>query len=255
MITKSELQVAHEAMRAARGDTAPPSLQDFLAYAEGDLPEADAARVRELLVAHPDLLRAATMPFPSGDAAPGEDGYLSEHEVARQWKSFQRSIGAAPADRSSSLWRATAALAAALAVILGVLLWQSAANERRLTRQLTEPRVAGYQLLLPDGQRGPGNAPTLTPTGDSYLLAAAIIGATPFDRYRLELVDLTTHRTLWRRDDLARPDSDTFAILLPRETFHPGPFQVVLYGVNGTLAEKLATYTVVAPGGPPVPNP
>jgi len=253
MITKSELQTAHQAMRAA-GAVAPPPAEDVLAYAQGELPEAEEARVRELLVAHPDMLRAATMPFPS-DAEPGDDGYLSEHEVARQWKAFQNAFvlrNAAAADaqpdrRSLNVWRTAAAVAVALAVTLGGLLWQSAENGRRLTQQLTEPRVAGYQLLLPDGQRGPGSVPTLTPVGDSYLIATPILGATPFDTYRLEIVDLTSHRSVWRRDGLSRPDSDTFAILIPRETFHPGMFQVVLYGVNGKVAEKLATYTVAVP--------
>lgn len=246
MITKSELQAAHQAIRAGGSSLAPPSAEEVLAYVQGRLSEAEEVRVRELLVAHPDMLRAATMPFPSGDAEPGGDGYLSEHEVARQWKSFQRSTGASR-DRSRNSWRATAAIAAALAVTLGALLWQSTENARRLTQQLTEPRVAGYQLLLPDGQRGPGGVPTLTPVGDSYLIATPILGATPFDTYHLEIVDLTTNRSVWRRDNLAHPDSETFAILIPRETFHPGMFQIVLYGVNGQVIEKLATYTVSVP--------
>jgi hypothetical protein len=241
MITKSELQAARQSMGNG-ANVEPPSAEEVLAYIQGELPETEEARVRELLVAHPDMLRAATMPFPSGDA-----GDLSEHEVARQWKSFQRSMGTVSTDRSLNVWRTAAALAAALAITLGGLLWQSAEHARLLTQQLTEPRVAGYQLLLPDGQRGPGGVSTLAPVGDSYLVATPILGAVPFDTYRLELVDLTTRRSLWRRDGLPRPDSDTFAILIPRQTFHPGMFQVVLYGVNGKLAEKLATYTVTVP--------
>jgi hypothetical protein len=243
MITKSELQAAHQARRAAGANLEPPSAEEVLAYVEGELPEAEEARVRELLVAHPDMLRAATMPFPTADAAPGDESDLSEHEVARQWRVFQRG-GTASSDRAQNVWRAAAAIAAAVAITFGALLWQSAGNARRLTRQLTEPRVAGYQLLLPDGQRGPGGVPTLTPVGDSYLVATPILGAAPFDTYRLEIVDLASNRSVWRRDGLPRPDSDTFAILIPRDTFHPGMFQVVLYGVNGKLAEKLATYTV-----------
>jgi hypothetical protein len=246
MITKSELQAAHRASRATGAYLEPPSAEETLKYVQGELSEADTTRVRELLVAHPDMLRAATMPFPP-DAVPGSDGFLSEYETARQWKSFRRSMGTASPDRSLNVWRAAAALAAALAITLGGLLWQSAENARRLTRQLTEPRVAGYQLLLPDGQRGPGGASTLTPVGDSYLVATPILGAVPFDQYRLEIVDLASNRSVWRRDGLPRPDSDTFAILIPRQTFHPGMFQIVLYGVNGKLAEKVATYTVTVP--------
>jgi hypothetical protein len=156
-------------------------------------------------------------------------------------------MGTVSPDRSLNVWRTAAAIAAALAITLGGLLWQSAEHARLLTQQLTEPRVAGYQLLLPDGQRGPGGVSTLTPVGDSYLVATPILGAVPFDTYRLEIVDLTTRRSVWRRDGLPRPDSDTFAILIPRQTFHPGMFQVVLYGVNGKLAEKVATYTVSVP--------
>src|SRR5436309_6784429 len=91
MTTKSELSAANRDLiaekRASLGD--PPSAEEMLAYTRGELAPGEEARIRELLIAYPDLARTLTAPFPEG-AEPDHPDYLSEHEFARHWKALQK---------------------------------------------------------------------------------------------------------------------------------------------------------------------
>jgi hypothetical protein len=245
MITKSELQALHGQMLADRRRRLgpPPTNEELFQFMRGELPPADEARVRELLIAYPELLRAMTEPFPHDDAKPGEVGYLSEDELARHWERLQTRIhNGAPSREARVLrmWqRATLALAAALAVTFGGLLWQGA----RTRHELLAPRVvADQQVLLPDGRRGPDGVTTITPQGDAFLLAVPLIDASEFAAYRLEL--LRGDEVLWASASQQRPANDTFTILVPRSFLAAGRYQIVVYGVSGDRQERIATYSI-----------
>lgn len=246
MITKSELQKAYRTTGEDAEASGIPTAEEVLAYVEGKLSPEDDARVRALLIAHPEMLRAASQPFPSEDAAPGDADYLSPAEVTAQWRTFQGVPVSTGGGRVLQFWRVSAALAAGLAVVLGSLLWLSESKQRRLSHELGVPRITGYQMLMPDGQRGLDGVSTLTPVGDTYVIATPFFGAEPFDRYRLEIIDGAKH-LVWRSEPVARPDNDTFVTIVPRATLKQGSFQIVLYGISGSSAQPVATYSFVVP--------
>lgn len=239
MITKEELQAVHQQMRKERGAVPPPTAEEVLAYVNGELAGEEEERVRKALVDHPDMARAAVIDFPSEEPKPGDDGYLSEHELARRWVALRREL---PADNGASslrAWRVSTALAAALALTLGILLWQSEMRAR-------SPRVViDRQILLPDGQRGatPPETMTVTAHGDTYLLVAPIVGLDRYDRYRVDL--RSSSRTVWRSDVFPAPENDAFAIVVPRSLLRAGHYEIALHGINGKAETSVATYSFV----------
>jgi hypothetical protein len=226
----------------------PPAVEEMLAYGRGELSPEEESRVRELLVAYPELARAMAAQFPSDDAQPGDDDYLSDEDVAKQWARLPerirgRSAERVPEGRVLRFWQAFGAIAATLAIVSGALLW-------RAQSQLAQPRIAwDEQLLEPDGRRGNGDAsPILSAEGESVLLVAPLINQPYSADYRVELVDVTqTPRTVWSSSSLRRRANDSFAILVPRSFLTPGKYQVVLYGMDGGKEERMATYTLRVP--------
>jgi len=238
MITRAELREMHGAMLAERqGHLDPPTNEELFAFMNGTLKPEDEARVREALVAYPDMARAMAEPFPKDDAQPGDDDYLSDAEVDKRWNAVRAQV---IGDSDVRIWRWTAlALAATLVVAFGGLLWQH--------QQSLAPRVAvDGQLLLPDGQRGSGQQSVImTPRGDAYVLITPIIDPSPsFTAFRLEIVREGSAAPLWSSAPLPRPANDTFQLVVPASFLKPGKYQVIAYGVNGERQEKVATYSV-----------
>jgi len=222
----------------------PPTAEEMLAYTRGELSSEEEARVQERLVAHPDLVRTLTEPFPTEGANPGDADYLSDAEFATHWalmqKRMRREMPAA-GGHVVQFWRYSTAIAATVAVVLGTLLLQT-------SLKLAQPRaVWEQQVLFPDGRRGASSeTATLTAKGESVLLIMPLIGQRDYDRYRIEVVDAASERPIWRNDAL-RPEDDAFAILVPRRFLKPGTYRVVIYGISGAGEERLATYSVRAP--------
>jgi hypothetical protein len=237
MITKSDLQAVLDEMRTEdrRTRREPPTVEEMLAYRRGELSGDEEARIRETLIRWPELLRALMTPYPEDDA-------IEPEVLERQWSAMRHHIGAGSGGRVLTFRNALTAIAAALAITFGTLLWQA-------RQELRSPRALPQQTLMPDGQRGNGDpAITLTGSGDAYLLAPTLIGDQTFERYRFELVDsFTPPRTAWRSGDVQPTEDSTFAVLVPRSFVAPGRYQLILYGVNGERREKLETYTVRVP--------
>lgn len=231
MITKSELQAIHGQLVAERRRRLgpPPTNEELFAFMRGELSGDDEARVRELLIAYPELARAMSEPFP-------EEGDLSEIELAAHWKSLQTRIHGHPAERRVRFWQWTsAALAAAMMLAFGGIVWQRQAS--------LAPRVATSHLLMTDVQRGSGDAATLIPAGDdSYELVISMVDPERFDRYRLELTTAAAARTLWNSEPMRRPGNDTFRVVVPGRFLAPGRYQVVVWGVSGARQERIAAY-------------
>src|SRR6266540_3152077 len=158
MITKSDFQaVNQELMAGARRRLGePPTSEEMLAYTRGEMSPEEEASFRERLLCYPELVRTLTAPFPTEGAAPGDPDFLSDEELAKHWASLQtRMQGRSREGRVVPFWRAFGAIAAALAVALGALLW-------RAEWKLAQPRVVSdEQVLLPDGQRGQGEIATV----------------------------------------------------------------------------------------------
>jgi hypothetical protein len=238
MIRKADWQDALDGMTAEdrRRLGPPPAAEEVAAYMNGTLAAEEEARVRELLVAYPELARTLTMPFPEDDEPLPE---LDHH-----WAEFQARVAPPRAEggRVLQFWRAAAALAAALAVVFGALFL-------RAQSRLDEPRAAWQIAVLEmDGHRGPaGPATVIRPAGESLMLVVPLIGTSPYREYRLALT--SGERTLWRSDTLRRDDETTsFSIDVPSSFLEPGRYRVELYGVDGEREEKLGTYSLVAGG-------
>jgi hypothetical protein len=243
MITKLDWQAVHAQLLAERrrrlGD--PPTVEEMLAYSRGELSQEDEERVRALLVSYPELLRALNADFDDDDAQPGDPDYFSEEAVTRQWNEFQQRVGRrggeSDAGRVLPFWRATAAIAAALAVAFGALLW-------RAQSKLDDPRLGMWQekSLEPEGYRGRGDAlPAFSSEADMFLLTLMLLDERSFPSYRIDIVADGSNRPVWS-SEATRPEDDNFTIIVPRAFLPPGTYRASIRGVDGTRDERLATY-------------
>jgi hypothetical protein len=210
----------------------PPTAEEVLAYTRGELSPQEEDRVRALLVAYPELAKTLTAPFPSDD-----DDSLSSDEVSKRWKSFQSRIHNG-GGKVLQFWRVSTALAAALALVFGGLLWREMSRGPRVLPEA--------QLLYSDGQRGStrGAGTTLTGTDDKVLLIVPLYHARGFEQFRLEIVSVGMHsRTVWRGEVQPLRADNTFPIEVRRSFFDEGAYRVVLYGVGGGREERLDTFT------------
>jgi hypothetical protein len=221
----------------------PPTAEEMLAFTRGELTAEEAARIRERLIAHPELVRTLTAPFPE-PAEPGHPDYLSDDEFAERWAALQKRRQRPEGGRVLQFWRAFGAIAAALAVVFGTMLW-------RERMELRKPRAVWEQLdLYPDGRRGPGGESNqLTAGGDSVLLLPELGTDPSIDSYRAEIVDAAVDppRMVWKSDALHRSDNGSLVILVRRDFFKPGKYQLRVYGITGARQEPLSTYTIRVP--------
>lgn len=239
MTTRSEWKAASRALMAEDRQRfgEPPTAEEVMALTRGELPAEEAARVRERLVAYPDLVRTLTVPFPTEGARPGDQDYMSDDEFATHWAALQKRRQRPSGGRVLQFWQAFGAIAAALAVVFGALFWQAKS-------ELTKPRAVWEQEIYPDGRRGGGEASTeLAADVESFLL---VTGDSAFEKYRVEIVDVAANppQTLWRSDSVTRRADGALAIVVHRKLFKPGKYQLVLYGVSGARQEPLSTYTI-----------
>ena len=242
MITKSDWQTVNRQLMAddRRRTEEPPAAEEMFAYVRGELASEQEARVQERFVCRPELVRTLTEAFPVEGASPGDPDFMPDDEFERHWAAMQTRMRGGNRDggRVVRFWRMSAALAAALALTFGALLWRTA-------QKVDEPHaVWSEQVLLPDGRRGPAAEPaTLTAQGDPVLLVTPLIGPRNFREYRLELVDLASKRIVWSSPMLTPHRDDALAILVQRKFLRPGTYQVVVYG-RGAEDERVATYSL-----------
>lgn len=238
MITKADWDAVHDELAEERrrelGE--PPTLEESRAFFAGTLPPEDEARVRELLIWNPDLARALVEPIPDERAMPGEPGFVSEVELERRWKALRTRMRRAP--RPVQFWRASAAVAAMLAIVFGGLLWRAESESDRLRRELTEPRIVSDQREMGGAMRG-GVATAADAEGD-VVLVAPLFNHPGYEKYRVEMTggDPTT-----RWSETTRMDGYRFSVAVPRD-FPRGTYDVVVYGIDREGERKLEEYRV-----------
>jgi hypothetical protein len=237
MMNQSDWQAVNDNLiaddRAKLGD--PPTVEELLAYERGELPDEDAARVQQLLVAYPELAHAYATPFPDDDID------LPDGVVERQWKAFR--VDENRGARVLQFWRGVASIAAAAAIVFGAMLWQK--QDVR-----PQPRVLPEHVLTPDGSRGLGQHYTITSNGDSILLVVSIIGPTDYETYRLDLVGAASNERIWSSEPLRATSRNTFDVEIPSRTLAPGTYRMIAYGLRGNAQEQVATYTIDMQGSP-----
>ncbi|MBV8516175.1 MAG: hypothetical protein JO197_02120 [Acidobacteria bacterium] len=237
------VQAVSDAELASLGE--PPTDEEVLAFSRGELTGVAEARVREYLVHVPELLDALTAPFPPEDAP----SVLTDAEVAGDWKRIRAPIKPA---RPWYIRKGWAIAASVTALALGGLLMESHQTNRRLEHELAEPRTnLDNRLLLPDGERGLGEdrAATLPGGNADFVFAAALINAPRYDAYAVALLDLATtpSRLLYSANGLRRHTDNTLTIFVPRAFLPAGRYRLVIYGLQESRRDVLATYTLRVP--------
>ena len=216
----------------------PPMEEEIAAYSRGDLTEDEAARIRALLVVHPEaageVVRRAEF-----------EGILSEEEVEEDWQSLRRRIAADK--RPRPLWIAIAAVLAAAA--LAVLLYETV----RRAAPRDEPRLHGirHEIMPIDVGRGPSEVLPypLPPDEANYLLALRLLGAPPHAQYRLDVVDLRSKPTIIWSGSVASSGEKALEISIPRKFLDPGVvYQLDLRRAEDAEAAPVASYRVRVEG-------
>lgn len=255
MTNKSDWQDANrellEQQRRKLGD--PPTPEELLAYGRGELSESEEERIRDLLVAYPELARMYAAPFPEeGDA-------VSEEQLRAGWNAMQRRLGNrqdsagrpdAEAQRGRVLFRryAPTTIAAMFAVVFFGLFVQAESRARYHAKQGNEPRILGApQELDPDGRRGPDAPTTLRKDGEAYLLKPRLMNQLLYPHYRIELHD-ASGAALWANNS-ARPDDDgAFQIVVPHTFLREGEeYELKIFGVDGKASREVGRYDLAVP--------
>ncbi|HEX8251921.1 MAG TPA: hypothetical protein VF846_02145 [Thermoanaerobaculia bacterium] len=255
--TSTNRELTEEARRKLGN---PPTEEELEAYSRGELAPEEEERIRELLVAYPELARVMFAAAPDDEAAPSDDDYVSEAELLRRFAAVQSRLRPAPqpARRDSGrvlLFRyVPAGIAAGLALVFAGLYAQEASKARGLSTTLQMPRAASeIRLLQSDRMRGGTGesiGATLSADASSYTLVVPVSGASAnIVDYRLEIVDRSTQKRLWVSDTLRAAGADaTLSIFLPREFLRPGTYRIRVYGLAGAEANELDTMLFTVPG-------
>lgn len=219
----------------------PPTFEEAESLSRGELPDAEAERVRALLSVYPDLLRVLTEPVPANAENVLKDAELEADLVALRGRmrgvvrEEPRPSIPFPIQGRSFPWVAIAA-GVLLAVAVGVFLQRTTSGTRQVVT------LALYPETMRRGAAGPP-AITLWQRED-YDLQLVYDSGRPDGDYDLELLDATTDppRRVWLRDVSKRPDG-TFTVRLSTEAMAPGLYRLVLHGADGT-AGPVARYTI-----------
>ena len=252
MTDKSEWQEANrELLAEARGKFgAPPTAEEMLAYSRGELPESEEERVRELLVAYPELARMYSEPFPD-EPQPGDPDYLTGEQVAARFKALRP---AAVPERAARRGRPVffsyvpTAIAAVLALVFFGLFVQAERRARYYAQQGQTPRMlATPQELDPDGNRGPSAATMLRRDGEAYLLKPRLINQVRHPHYQLELRD-ASGKVLWANKTAQPDEDDAFQLVVPHSFLREGEtYRLSIYGVDGETREEVGSYALRVP--------
>ena len=251
MTDKSEWQEANrELLAEARrklGD--PPTAEELLAYSRGELLESEEERIRDLLVAYPDLARMYGEPVPD-EPRPGDPDYLTDEQVTAGFNALRglHPVAGAQRGRVVFLQYFPTAVAAVLAIVFFGLFVQAESRARYYAQQGSMPRMlAAPQELDPDGSRGPGAATMLRKDGEAYLLKPRLINQVRHPHYQLELRDASG--TVLFTNKTAQPDEDdAFQLVVPHSFLLEGEtYRLVIYGVDGETREEAGSYALRVP--------
>lgn len=217
----------------------PPTTEELLAHGRGELPEAEAQRVRVWLEANPDMARALAQPFPEDDAKPGDPGYLAEEEVSRRWAALQKEIRPAARVVRFPVWTA---LAAALAMLFAGLY----AYEMRQTR-LPSLFPLGHELEPADRARGTtGGAQPIDVSQRENDFLLKLSNPERYSFYRIEIWPAAgdSGDPLWTSEP-AQPRHERLELTIPRGFLRPGFYRIKVFGLDDRPTPELADQYLV----------
>jgi hypothetical protein len=245
MTNKTDWQDANRRLvaeqREALGD--PPTAEEMLAYSRGEMSADQEERIRDLLVAYPDLARMYAVAFPAE-----AETDISSEAIDRGFRDVQRRLGVTmmPA-RTPVRYYLPTAIAAALALVFLGLYVQAESRARNDARTYNIPRILGApQELDPDGNRGPAAPTLLRKDGEAYLLKPHLINQVRYPHYTVELRD-AKGTAMWTTH-AAQPDSEgAFQIVIPHAFLRPGAYQLRISGIDGQTRSEVGAYDVAVP--------
>jgi hypothetical protein len=245
MTNKSEWQEANRRLMAEQREKLgePPTAEEMLAYSRGELSESEEERIRDLLVAYPELSRMYAAPF----AEEGEPG-VSDDQIAAGLADVQRRLGGTVVPlRPPVRHYLPTTIAAALALLFLGLFVQAESRARNHARGGQSPRVLGEaQALYPDANRGAAAPTPLRKDGEAYLLRPYLINKVRYPHYNIELHD--AKGLVWTGHAAEPAANDAFQILIPHDFLRPGiPYQLRIIGIDGETPKQVGSYDVAVP--------
>ncbi|HXA18710.1 MAG TPA: hypothetical protein VN380_17075 [Thermoanaerobaculia bacterium] len=239
MISKSVWQNAYrdplekEQMRVGP----PPTDEQIEALQRGDLPDDEAERVREVLSYYPDLVRAMTMPFPDGDEVLTQEELADLAALREKVQTLPKQPAVFPERRQPSRVLAIAASIVVMVAIAGFVVWLATPGETR---------SKATRVLIADGHRAAGaQTPIQLSTRADYLLKPVFRPERSYSEYRLDLLQAdATPRVIWSRNHIRRQPDGSYPVELSTAHLAPGLYELVLYGVDGDSADRMAVYTI-----------
>lgn len=247
MTNKNEWQEANRRLTAEQqqklGD--PPTAEEMLAYSRGEMSAEEEDRIRDLLVAYPEVARMYGAPFP--EEAEVE---VSEEVIAAGYQDLQRRLSGMSnvesiARRAPARNYIPTTIAAALALLFFGLYVQ-AENRARDNAQNHAPYLLGApQELESDGNRGPAAPTVLRKDGDAYLLKTHLINQIRFPHYSIELHD--QKGAVWTSHSAEPDEDDAFLIVIPHGFLRAGvTYQLQIFGVDGQTRRSIGSYNVAS---------
>jgi len=227
MISKSEWQNTYR--RSRNRVDPPPTFEEVDALHSGNLPEAEADRIRDRLAQYPELARVMSAPFP-------EVGELTQEEIDADLAALRKRMPVPMPDRRSSpRVLAVAALLIVTVAIAGIVVWLA---------ERTSQRTTTTRVLYADGHRGAGSqTPIQLSTETDYMLKPVFRPGHAYREYRLDLLD-GRGTTIWSRSGLHREADGSYPVEVSTKALSPGLYQLVLYGADGAAPDRLASYTI-----------
>lgn len=242
MANKSDWQEANRRLMAeqqkALGE--PPTPEELLAYSRGELNESEEERIRDLLVAYPELARTYSARLPE-EPHPG----IADEEVAAGLHDVKQRLGISATPKRRVWYNLPTTIAASLALIFFGLYVQAESRARGHARG-DLPRILGApQELDPDGNRGPAAKTVLRKDGEAYLLKPHLINQVHYPHYSLELH--SANGVVWTAYAAEAAQDDTFEIVIPHSFLRAGDYQLRIVGIDGKTEHPVGSYDVTVP--------
>ncbi|HYI13078.1 MAG TPA: hypothetical protein VEK57_28790 [Thermoanaerobaculia bacterium] len=244
MTNNSEWQEANRRLMAEQREKLgePPTAEEMLAYSRGELDETEEERIRDLLVAYPELARMYAAPFPE-EAEAG----VSDDRVAAGFEELRQRLGGSVVPLRAPVRRyLPTTIAAALALLFFGLFVQAESRARNQERGRLPYILGAPQVLNSDPNRGVGKPTPLSKDGEAYLLQPYLINQPRYPHYSIELND--AGGVVWTSHAAEAAADDSFQIVIPHDFLRAGGiYQLRIFGIDGEMRQRLGSYDMEVP--------
>jgi hypothetical protein len=263
---RDDLTASFRALMAAkrRDLGAPPTPEELLAYRDGLLAEADRERVERKIDAFPEAARALLdlEAFPDVEPAPGMRASTDE-EIAAHWESFLRRVETTPKTTAPPPTPTIAAnplepprsrrasvpyefrRAAVLLLTVGLAgtggFFLGRAGRERPATPAVNVAIAELAPEEEGASRATSEAVEWPAESEGLVLVLSALGVRGYSEYQVAIFDVEG-APVSRRQGLQRNSEGTFSIGFQRGELEPGPYRLVLSGLDRRRSVELATY-------------